>query len=55
MLKQAEFKYYAKQMAISQFSLREQGKLKKAKVLVIGAGGLGSAALFYLAAAGGKT
>ena len=29
-----------------------QGKLKAAKVLVIGAGGLGSAALLYLAAAG---
>lgn len=43
---------YAKQIGLPGFSGIEQEKLLKAKLLVIGAGGLGSPALLYLAAMG---
>lgn len=44
--------YYIKQMALPEVGVAGQEKLQHGKCLVIGAGGLGSAALFYLAAAG---
>ncbi|MGI5880516.1 MAG: HesA/MoeB/ThiF family protein [Syntrophomonadaceae bacterium] len=43
---------YSRQMVLDGFGAEGQSKLKKARVLVVGAGGLGSPALFYLAAAG---
>lgn len=48
-----EFRRYGRQMIVPEFgSLPAQRRLKKAKILVIGAGGLGSPALLYLTAAG---
>lgn len=43
---------YARHIAIPEFGLQGQQKLKDSQVLVIGSGGLGSPALLYLAAAG---
>lgn len=43
---------YARHYILKEIGTEGQAKLQKAKVLVIGAGGLGSAALYYLAAAG---
>jgi adenylyltransferase/sulfurtransferase len=43
---------YSRQMAMPEFGATSQVKLKQAKVLCIGAGGLGSPALLYLTAAG---
>lgn len=43
---------YARHIAIPEFGLKGQEKLKNGKVLVIGSGGLGSPVLLYLAAAG---
>lgn len=43
---------YKRNIQIEGFGKEGQQKLKDAKVLVIGAGGLGSPVLFYLAAAG---
>jgi adenylyltransferase/sulfurtransferase len=47
-----ELKRYARHFAIPDFGLEGQARLKAGKVLVIGAGGLGSPLLLYLAAAG---
>ena len=47
-----EMARYARHIAIPEFNIEGQKKLKAAKVLVIGSGGLGSPLLLYLAAAG---
>lgn len=51
-LSKEELNRYARHIIIPEINLDGQKKLKAAKVLVIGAGGLGSPVLLYLAAAG---
>ena len=48
----AELARYNRHIIIPGFGMEAQEKLKKSKVLVVGAGGLGSPVLLYLAAAG---
>jgi sulfur-carrier protein adenylyltransferase/sulfurtransferase len=51
-LSELELRRYSRQIKLSEIGMEGQLKLKKSKVLVIGAGGLGTPALQYLAAAG---
>ena len=47
-----ELERYSRHLIIPDFNIEGQRKLKAAKVLVVGAGGLGSPVLLYIAAAG---
>lgn len=51
-LSPTEFQRYARHLAMPEFGVESQKKLKAARVLCIGAGGLGSPVSLYLAAAG---
>ncbi|MGB9748035.1 MAG: HesA/MoeB/ThiF family protein [Bacteroidales bacterium] len=52
LLNNQELRRYARQMMLPEIGPEGQEKLKKAKVLVAGAGGLGNPLMLYLAAAG---
>lgn len=51
-LSKEELNRYARHLNIPEFGIAAQQKLKNSSVLVVGAGGLGSPVLLYLAAAG---
>ncbi|MDA0748360.1 MAG: molybdopterin-synthase adenylyltransferase MoeB [bacterium] len=51
-LSKAEVQRYSRHLLVPEVGEKGQGKLLDAKVLMIGAGGLGSPAAYYLAAAG---
>jgi molybdopterin/thiamine biosynthesis adenylyltransferase len=51
-LSKAEVQRYSRHLLVPEVGEKGQGKLLDARVLMIGAGGLGSPAAFYLAAAG---
>jgi adenylyltransferase/sulfurtransferase len=51
-LSSSELSRYSRHLLLNEIGLTGQEKLKAARVLVIGAGGLGSPALMYLAAGG---
>ncbi|NOT74065.1 MAG: molybdopterin-synthase adenylyltransferase MoeB [Cyclobacteriaceae bacterium] len=52
MFSQEELKRYSRQMLLPDLGQTGQQRIKEGSVLVIGAGGLGSPALYYLTAAG---
>ena len=51
-LSKAEVQRYSRHLLVPEVGEKGQGKLLDAKVLMVGAGGLGSPAAYYLAAAG---
>ena len=51
-LSDSELKRYARHISLPSFGIDGQEKLKRSSVLCVGAGGLGSPCLMYLAAAG---
>jgi len=51
-LSEEELERYKRQIILPEVGIKGQQKIKAAKVLLLGAGGLGSAVGFYLAAAG---
>lgn len=51
-LEPLEQERYQRQLALDDFSSKDQVLLKDSKVLIVGAGGLGSPIIAYLAAAG---
>jgi adenylyltransferase/sulfurtransferase len=51
-LSEKEKNYYSRQILLSEMSEETQIKLKSSKVIIIGAGGLGSPCIMYLAGAG---
>ncbi len=51
-LSRNEYERYAKQIIIEEIKIEGQSRLKKAKVICIGAGGINSSTLMYLAACG---
>ena len=51
-LSKAEIQRYSRHLLVPEVGEKGQGKLLDAKVLMVGAGGLGSPAAYYLAAAG---
>ena len=51
-LNNSEISRYSRHLVLKDVGMKGQTKLKNSSVLVIGAGGLGSPCLMYLAAAG---
>ena len=51
-ISEKEKNYYSRQILLSEMSEETQIKLKSSKVIIIGAGGLGSPCIMYLAGAG---
>ena len=51
-LSQREIRRYGRQIMLPEIGITGQEKLKKSKVIVVGAGGLGCPVFQYLAAAG---
>ncbi|MFC1454111.1 ThiF family adenylyltransferase [Verrucomicrobiota bacterium] len=55
MLNAQERQRYARQLSLPEIGVKGQKKLGKSRVLIVGAGGLGSPGAYYLAAAGIST